>query len=279
MNEPGRALWRIALPALTAVALVTGLLLVFRSLAPAEDGPRSLLVCCGAGLRPPVQEAIEFFERRSGVRVEADYGAANLLLGRIKLSGRGDVFVPGDAFYVAEARREGIVVEERPVASFEPVIMVARGNPKGVREVADLAAPGLRVGLVDERTAAMGRITPELLRRNAVPQDDVRRNTVLDTVTVTELAQAVALGHVDAGLVWRPVALQYPDAAEIVEIPPDRNVRSPVSAATLTTAAHPDAASAFVAFLAGPMGRECFRRHRYAPPQEHEPRQASLPAD
>lgn len=272
MNDKARRILTYAVPALALGVVLAGAYLAWRPFAPREEGPPRLLLYCGAALRPPVSEVIEAFERRSGVQVEADYGASNLLLGRLKLSRLGDVFLPGDAFYVDEARREGLVSEARDVARFVPAIMVSKGNPRRIETVADLAEPGLRLGLADERAAAIGRITPEIFRANGVSLEAIERNTAFTSVTAPELAQAVALGNVDAVIVWKPVAMRHPDAADVVEIPPESNVFSPLSAAVLETAVFAEEARQFVEFLAGPVGQESFRRHHYEAPDEGEGR-------
>jgi molybdate transport system substrate-binding protein len=247
------------------LVLLTVVHLTFRDPNPTtETTPGPLLtLLCGAGLRPPVEEIVDAFRRRHGVRVEIQYGASNLLLGQLELTGRGDVFLPGDAFYTDEARRKGLVADSRTVAWFVPVIQVADGNPKGIKTVADLAVPGIRLGIADERAAAVGRITPEIFRMNGVSMDDVRRNVVFTSVTAPELGQSVALGHVDAVIVWQPVAKQYP-STEIIAIPEDKNRISPIDAAVVgKPGASTDVAHAFVNFLAGPVAGESFRKYDY----------------
>lgn len=224
--------------------------------------PPVLQLLCGAALRPPVSEIAEAFQRRFGVKVEVLYGASNLLLGQLELTRQGDVFLPGDAFYTDEAARRGLATHSQTVAWFVPVIQVARGNPGNIQTVAALADPGVRLAVADERAAAIGRIAPDLFRLHGVSMEDVRRNTVFTAITAPEAAQAVALGHADAAVVWKPVALQYP-LTEIVPIPADQNVRSPIDAAVLASAARTAAAHDFVRFLTGPAGREAFRRYHY----------------
>lgn len=268
MSEKFRRAVIVAVPLIAIAVVAIGAYLAWLPFAPREEGPPKLLFLCGAGLRPPAEEAIELFQRRYGVMVEADYAGSNMLLGRLKVSRQGDVFLPGDAFYVTEAEKEGLVADSADVAWFVPAIMVPKGNPRRIAGVADLAKPGIRLGVADERAAALGRITPDIFRANGVAPEDVERNTAVTHVTVPELAQAVALGHVDAAIVWRPVAMQYPDSADIVDIPRENNVLSPVAAAVLTTASLPEEARQFVEFLAGPMGQEAFRKFHYEPASE-----------
>jgi ABC-type molybdate transport system substrate-binding protein len=126
-----------------------------------------------------------------------------------------------------------------------------------------LTASGIRLGIADERAAAIGRITPELFRANGVEMDAIRANVAYTSVTAPELGQAVTLGHVDAAIVWRPVAMQYP-LTDSVEIPVDLNRISPIDAAVVRGGAHSGTIAAdFVDFLAGSFAREVFRRHHY----------------
>lgn len=246
-----------------SIALIA--LAVLMTRAPRIAGPGkqpALLLLCDAGLRPPIEEIVEAFQRRSGAGVEVYYAAGNLLLGRLKLTGQGDVFLSGDALYVEEAGRLGLVAGSEAVAWSVPVIQVARGNPKNIQAVEDLAAPGVRLALAGERSSDVGRITPEIFRLNGVSLDDVQRNTALIAVTSTELGRAVSVGHADAAVVRRAVALQYP-LTEVVEISAERNVISPVEAVVLTASEQPDHARSLLRFLAGPAAREILKKYHY----------------
>lgn len=239
----------------------------------ADDGRSAdrLLLLCGGAIRPPIAGGgtedepgiLERFQRRHpGVTVEVSYGASNLLLGQLKLTGRGDLFLPGDDFYVEQARSEGLVYETRTVARFVPVILVARDNPLAIETVADLAGPDVRLAVADPRAAAIGRITPEIFRRNGVDYSKLD-NIVFTGITAPEVAQAVALGHADATITWRPTARQHERHCAMIDIEPEKNVFSPLVIAVLATSRNKEAALAFATFLSGPEGRDTFERHDY----------------
>ncbi len=237
---------------------------------PAGGGSNVLLLYCAATILPPVAGTgyehagglVDLFQRRSGLRVEVKYGASHLLLGQLLLTRRGDLFLPGDDFYIQEARQAGLVQEVRTIARFVPVILVRRGNPRGIRGVADLANPAVRLAVADRHVTVIGRITPEIFLKNGVAFDELQ-NIHFTGTTAPEVAQAVARGHADAAIVWNPVARQYERDAEIIEIPPDGNVTSPLAIAVLTTSRNREAARQFVDFVAGPAGREHFARYHY----------------
>ncbi len=236
-------------------------------------GTVELTLLCGGGIRPPIdgsgmegEEGViaRFQNAHPDIRVETNYGASNLLLGQLKLTGSGDLFFPGDDFYIEEARREGMVIETRKVALFVPVIMVASGNPHGIESVSDLADPDLRLAVAEKRAAAIGRITPEIFEKNGVSFENLD-NIDFTGVTAPEIAQAVELGHVDATIVWRPVAVQYPRNSEIVDIEPEKNVVSPLVIAVLETSDNREAALKFAEFISGEESRAVFERYGYEP--------------
>ena len=233
--------------------------------------PVQLKLLCGGGIRPPIDGSsiddepgiIERFRaKHPGASVETTYGASNLLLGQLKLTQAGDLFLPGDDYYIEEAKQEGLVYETRTVAWFTPAIMVQRGNPRGIESVADLAATDVQLAVADARAAAIGRITPDIFKKNGIEFEDLD-NIAFTGVTAPEIAQAVELGHVDATIVWRPVAMQYLRNSEIVEIAPDRNVRSPLVIAVLETSDNKEAAIRFADFISGEEGRRVFERYNY----------------
>jgi molybdate transport system substrate-binding protein len=240
--------------------------------AAAASSAAPLLVYAGAGLRPALEDAARAFTTKTGVTVECDYGGSGMIISRLRLSNRGDLFMPGDLWYVELAEKDGLVASKEMVCWFVPVIMVQKGNPKGVAGLKDLAKAGLRVGLGSPDACQVGRLSDDLLKKNAaaLDADAIRANVVSRTVTVNELGLQVAAGALDAAIVWDAVAAQYADKADMVAISPAENIVSRVAIAVLKASKQPPAAQQFVDFLKGDDGRAIFNRHQYRtePPAE-----------
>lgn len=248
---------------LAALCLVASAVLSLPGCGRRGRETSSLLLYCGAGIRPPVAEMVTEFQREHPARIECDYAGSNLLLSRIKLSGEGDLYMPGDAKYVAQAEAEGLIASAADACYFVPVILVAQGNPKRISQVTDLAGPGLRVGLGDPEACAIGKATDEILAKNSVAPKDIERNVVFRALTVNELGLQIETGKLDAAVVWDAVAHEYEDVGESIAIPREANVISTVPVAVLRSSKHPDLAAQFRDFVVSERGREIFARHGY----------------
>ncbi len=226
--------------------------------APQET---KLLFSCGGGIRPPAAEIAELFGRRHGVTVECDYAGAEVLLARIKLTRRGDLYMPGDVHYVELAEKEGLVASKKTVCYFVPVIQVRKGNPKNIRTLADLTRPEVMVGLGDPKACAIGRKSSKIFAKNNISEDDV--NVKFRSLTVSELGNHIKVGSLDAVIVWDAVAAYFADEGEVVPIPPEQNIVSTVAVGVLRSSEHPELAEKFVEFITSPPGKEVFKKHHY----------------
>lgn len=221
-----------------------------------------LRLYCGAGLRAPVAELVAAFGRDQGAVIESDFGGSAALLSRVKLTREGDLYVPGDVRYIQQARADGLIASSVDACYFVPVILVAKRASRPVRGLADLATPGLRVGLGEPTACAIGEATQEILDRAGLTEQ-VRANLAFSSLTVNELGVQIESGKLDAAIVWDAIAKQYADVAEIVAIDRKENVISTVPVAVLSSSRHGELARAFQEFATSQRGRAIWARHGF----------------
>ena len=223
--------------------------------------PRSIRLYAGAGLRRAVEQLSAEFEKQTGIRVEPDYAGSGMLVTRAQADPDADLFMPGDVWYVDRLQdKAGLIAEKTPVAYFVPVIIVAKGNPKAIRSLADFFRPDVAVALGKADACQVGRISGAILAKNGLDRGHL---TPKESLTVNELGVWVKMKDVDGAIVWDAIAANIADAVEVVEIPPDKNVISRVVVGRMTTSKDRDAAKRFVTFMTGPTGREILRRNGY----------------
>jgi molybdate transport system substrate-binding protein len=224
-------------------------------------------VYCGAGLQPPVEELIKAFEKEKGVRIEARFSGSGILLSQVETTHLGDVYLPGDQFFMQQAVDKGFITGQAVAAVFIPVIAVQKGNPKGVKGLEDLVREDLRVGLGEARTCAVGRSSAAMLRKAGI-LDQVK--PVQTSSTVIELENNVKMKVLDAAIVWDAVARFHPDEVDMIPIGEEYLEVVTVPVGVLKFSENPELAEAFMEFVSGPKGREVFVKHGYSVEQPAE---------
>jgi molybdate transport system substrate-binding protein len=148
---------------------------------------------------------------------------------------------------------------------------VAKGNPLGLKGLADLAKPGLRVGLMDARYSTCGQMVQDALKRRGLT-DKVGPNVRVEKRSHQELATDVTLGSLDAAAVWNFSAVlnrEKLDAVPTGETFPETRL----CICLLRSAANPKGAGRFTELCASEFGREVFSRHGYSKGMGAKPQQ------
>jgi molybdate transport system substrate-binding protein len=223
-----------------------------------------LYLYCGAGLRQPVDELLAQFQKETGWKVNVEFGGSGQLLTRYKATGAGDVFLPGSHFYVDKLSSEGLVASRRPVVLHTPVVAVNNKRSDLVQTFADLAKPGIRVGLGDPKAMALGR-TAEQILDSAGLKADILKNVVTRASTVKQLTLYVVQGDVDAAIIARADAFQNKKTLTFFEIDPGWYTPEVVTVAALKSAADPAAAQKLADFLSSERAVEVFGRYGFLP--------------
>jgi molybdenum ABC transporter molybdate-binding protein len=251
-------LWILLLVAGAAVAvLVAALQLGGPGRAPEAN---QLTVYCAAGVRFPVEEIAQQYKQEFGIPVEIQFGGSNTLLSQIKANtfDTADLYLAADDFYTRAAQDEGFAAESLPIAHMRPVIAVPKDGGKPIGSVEDLLADDVQVALADPDQAAVGRETRNLLQRVAVDdttlwdklEQHVTSNGVMKT-TVTEVANDVKIGAVDAGIVWDATVAMPSFQTDLKAVTVDELDGEPnlVSICVLNSSPNPTAALKFARFL------------------------------
>jgi ABC-type molybdate transport system substrate-binding protein len=201
-------------------------------------------------------------------------------MGTMVLSVAPDVIAAGPSA-LAPLHADGLIGEPEAYASNDLAILVAAGNPRGIRGLADLGASEVRVAMPNPVTEGVGELIAQALERAGGPE--LRRTVMEIKVTAggtrmtaihhRESMLWLAAGEVDACPLWSTEAVHHRGlgaAVEIVTIPGEHNVTGRYAAAPVRDAAHPAAARAFLDFLQGD-GAAIYRSYGFAADTERAP--------
>ncbi len=229
----------------------------------------TLMVHSGAALRPALDELGKLFTQRTGVKVDYNYKGSGCLLPDVVMSHQGDVYIPGEEYFMKQAcERKLVETNYKLVATMTAVIIVQAGNPKHIMGLADLGRPGVRLGMGDPKVVAVGRAGKEALIKAKV-WDKAEKNLAMSGQNVSELSIAVKLKKIDAAIVWDATAAQCnPREVQAVPIPEKYAVRSVVPAGIVAYTRNAKEAKQYVDFLSSPEGTRVFLKHGFtAPPK------------
>lgn len=172
---------------------------------------------CGAMLNAAVDQTITAFAEREGVEVRRNYNGCGLLVAQMKTGAEPDAYFSCDVSFLDQVRPQ---FERETVVSRNPlVILVQRGNPRGIEGLADLSVPGLRVGLADEVKSALGALTRRLLRQAGLERALLDSgNLRVETPTGDLLVNQLRTGSLDAVVVYASNAARALDEVTLLPI-------------------------------------------------------------
>lgn len=249
-------------------------------------------------LAGPMSELKKAFEAKvAAVTLRLHSGTSKQLAERILKGEACDVFASSSPAVIEEdLLNKRIAGLDKTAASWyvvfsanEMVVITGKGNPLGIRRVADLAGPGVRFvrvtgekDLATKRTVAFLQKAAALEGQPALAQkiidgaavDPTKPNSVPDTV------RAVREGKASAGVVYYSAAVAARNDVDIIRFPASVNLSDEIrNAATVPGAAKNEkAALDFVKFLLSAEGQTILK-DTGQPPVVPAIRKGDVPAD
>ena len=223
---------------------------------------RRLDVFAAASLTAAFQALGTAFEaQHPHIEVAFNFAGSPTLVRQILDGGPADVFASADVANMQRLSEErAIAGEPQTFARNRLQIIVARGNPKKIAGLADLARPGLIVVLSGE-TVPAGRYALEAFEKAGVTPPAGSRE-----MDVKAVVSKVRLGEADAGIVYVTDVRAGGDKVEGVGLPEAQNVVAQYPIATVATSKHKEDAAAFIAFARSLAGQKVLGDFGFLPP-------------
>ncbi len=224
-----------------------------------QEAGVSLTIHCAAGLRDPVEQIAEEYEKTYGENVHLNFGGSGELYGKLKISG-GDLYIPADRSYTQKALDEELLKEEIPFAQLTAGLFVKKNNPKEIYSLSDLTRPDVRV-VFAEKSAAVGKFTHEVLQQANV-LEKIKAGSYSTSPTVNAVATQVAIGAADVGIIWDCISKQYP-TCKFIQLPEFKENKI-AAIGLLEKSKHPQEANKLACFFTGERGMKIFRDHGFS---------------
>lgn len=159
-------------------------------------------------------------------------------------------------------------------ATNQLAIMVPKGNPAGIKGLADLARPGLTLampnpefeGVARQIKVSLGKAGGDALVKAVYETKVADGTTLLTRMHHRQTPVWLMQGRAQAGVTWRSETLfqeQVGLPTERIDIPDEQNATGIYAGAVVKDAAHPAEAKLWLDFLMGDDARVIFARYGF----------------
>jgi len=222
---------------------------------------------CG-GLAEAMIPVNELFKSRTGVSVSYT-GAFAAALGKSLLGGATTEVFAGRGLALAKSlRQSGKMVNFKPLCFTSYVMVTPKGNPAGIKDIGDMARPGVRVVLAPEASPPGGEAVLNLLKKAGI-HEAVMKNCVSLGSCVQRTMDEVISGQGDVSIVELRVTRipRFSGLTEVVDFPEALFPPPPLTftAGVMKEAKDPRLAQDYVEFLTSPEGQAFLEKAGFIP--------------
>jgi molybdate transport system substrate-binding protein len=230
------------------------------------SGSTSIGVFAAGGAKPVLDEICQKFQENHKIKMGVSYGGGGEILSKLILAKCCDVFIAPEQIFMDSAKKKGAINPQtiRSIAYMVPVIAVPKGNPGNIRNIADLARPGVSVAITRPETTLLGKYAPEIFDKAGLAEE-IAKNIQTYASDPNNLLTMLFMGQVDAGIIWH----FYDDLANgnIETIPlhfEELTGIGEMQAAVSSYTKDGRTAQRFIDFIASSEGKTLFAKNGYA---------------
>jgi molybdate transport system substrate-binding protein len=205
-------------------------------------------------------EAAVFHFLAPGVNFNLNFAGSQILVQQIQAGAPADVVATADEASMRTLSAANLLATNAFLFAHNRLaIMTAKGNPKNIQTLADLARPDVKVDLCAP-VVPCGKFAQQILGNAKVTVTPVSLET-----DVKGVVAKINSGDADAGITYVTDALAAKDTTDSVRIPDENNVINAYPVAEPRTASPQDdlAARYFILFLFTPLGQFILGAHGF----------------
>ncbi len=216
----------------------------------------------------PMNELAKNFEEKYNAKINIHYGGSGEIFGLVAVGQPCDVFIPGAEKYTFDALKNGWIVKSsiKEIVYHIPVIIVPKGNPAHIKNLFDLAHKNVKIAICDPKSAAMGKVSVKILKKNKIYKQ-VKKNIKVYAPTVNQLLVYVILRQVDAAIVWQDLTKWASSKGKIetISIHRENNVIKTIPAAIMLTSKNKNLSKQFINYITSKEGLNIWQKWGFKP--------------
>lgn len=195
-----------------------------------------------------------------GVTVKFNYAGTPTLVTQIEQGAPADVFASADTANIDKLTADGYTSGTAKVFAHNQLeIVVAPGNPKGIKGLADLAKSGV-IYIAEAPTVPAGKYALQALATAGVKVTPKSLET-----SVTAVISKIELGEADAGIVYTTDVTAAGNKVQGVAIPAADNVLATYPLVAVKGTTNSAVANAFIAYVLSAKGQSTLATFGFMP--------------
>ena len=227
----------------------------------------SLLFYCGITMVKPIQEMAKIIEKKHNCNIKISQGGSQDLYDALKLSQKGDLYLPGSNSYRKKNLKDGILLDAKYIGYNQASIFVQKNNPKDITSISALTNEKIATALCNPDSGSIGRMTKKILF-NAKGEDffydsyDYAAQVGSDS---RHLNQALIDKKVDMTINWKATAawVENKPFIDVVELPENIAPKKQLYINLLKFSKHPEIAKSFMEFATSNEGQAIMRKYGF----------------
>lgn len=215
-----------------------------------------------SGVSPKLAEGFE--DMYPGHKVVFNLAGTQALKTQVQNGAYADVFISASNSYTNELTKGGYFVSGtvKPLTSNYVIVILPKNNPAGITSLSDLAKPGMKIAVAD-KSVPVGTATTAVFANLAKTSEygktwnnSVYGNIITYETSEPAVAGKVALGEVDAGVVYESTYIAGKDKYVAVSIPKAVNYLQTYTIGVMTQSTSKGAAADFETFMLSAKGQQ-----------------------
>jgi molybdate transport system substrate-binding protein len=263
------------------LAAVAGIILE-QHILPQQQPPTEIRVFAAASLTNVVNASKPAFEKANNAKLLVNLAGSDALYAQLIAGSPADVYMAADSAWFTKLNQKDLLYNDKywNFTTNILVVILPPDNPKGIMTLADLAKPGVRIG-VAAWTVPVGKYTNITLTKIDTtwgnkastkyqgPQwENYRQNVVKNIITyetnVEQVVTKVRMGVVDAGFAYMTDAMFYGQSKlKFVQIAPDVNIQAQYGIGVLKNSTHTEQAMKYLTFWTSTDGQDLLNKYGF----------------
>jgi molybdate transport system substrate-binding protein len=232
----------------------------------AAEANKPLLVGAASSLSEPLQALAPGFAAAQKVAAPSfNFAASGVLQQQIQMGAPIDVFVSAGEKPMDRLEKAGLLVagSRRVIAGNQLVLVVPSRSPLRSLQFGGLDSMAIRRIAIGDNSVPAGDYGRQTLAYYGLSK--ALKAKLVPLGSVRAVANAVAAGHVDAGIVYKSDAHNVPNLRIVAGAPEASHAPIRYSAAVITTSRQTKLASTYLDSLTAAQARQLFRRYGLLP--------------